>query len=77
MSTAVKRTVYALLDDGTHSKTDFGMGPGILAEDELHYPETFKDLTESEQNMMSVDLIRRNDEMLERLFKVEMEVIES
>lgn len=76
MSTTIKRTVYALREDGTHSETDFGMGPGILAQDELVYPETFKDLTKSDQGAMSMDLVRMNDEMIEKLFKVEMEVTE-
>jgi hypothetical protein len=77
MSTVVKRTVYALKADGTHAETDFGMGPGVLAMDELHYSETFKNLTKSEQTAMSMDINQENDEMIEKLFKVEMEVVES
>ena len=73
----VTRTVYAKLDGGTRSETDFGIGKGILYTDELKYDVDYESLSEGEKTALAMDFNRSNDELLESLFEIDVKVNEN
>lgn len=72
------RKVVAVSDDGERTKKVFKeeLGEGVLYTDTLTYDLVYGDLSFHEQTSLGLSIRQENDELLSRLFRVEMEVME-